>query len=205
MKNKMKIVIGLIMSVMLAFSFVGCGSSNSADAAASTVDKMLSAYKGADLEAISKTAGGEDIYEIATQSFGSVEAADSVITAIFANFDYTIGTPELSDEIYANVPVTVTNVDMQQVVNDWANDVRAYSDREPNATNDREAFQAKIMEMFAESIEKAASEGSTVSNEIVFPMYLEDGEWYISKSFDDDIFDKMTGGIMTAINGVTGQ
>lgn len=206
MKKTIKIVVGLVTSLMLIFTFVGCGPKTSPEEeAAATVDTMLSGLKDADMESINALAGGENVFGDVESTFGSAETADSVLKAMFGHFDYEIGTPEISDEIYANVPVTVTNVDMQKVVDTWMSDAMAYAAENPDIANDKKALQAKLFELFGEAVEKVAGEeGGTVTNEVVFPMYLEDGKWNVSKSLGDDVLDKLLGGMMTAIQGLSG-
>lgn len=209
MKNKMKIIIGLLMAVMLVFTLVGCGGGapkkTPAEEAAESLDTMLSALKGANVESLNELAGGEDIFADAEEAFGSKESADVVLKAMFGHFDYTIGTPEQVDDSNVNVPVSVTNVDMSKAVNAWITDAMSLAMSDPSITEDEKAFQTKLMGMFGESVEKVASEdGGTVTNDVVFPMTLKDGKWEVSEDVSEDTLDKLLGGMMTAINGISG-
>lgn len=209
MKSKTKIVVGLLMAVMLIFTLVGCGGGalkkTPGEEAAASLDTMLSALKGADVESINALAGGEDVFADAEEAFGSADAADKILKAMFGHFDYKIGTPEEVDKSNVNVPVTVTNVDMQKVVDTWMSDAMALAMSDPSLASDEKALQAKILDMFAESVEKVASgDGGTVTNEVVFPMTLKDGKWDVSDTVSDDVLDKLLGGMMTAINGLSG-
>lgn len=210
MKSKMKIVVGLLMAIMLVFTLVGCGGGapkqSPAEEAVASLDTMLSALKGADVESINELAGGEDVFADAEEAFGSADAADKVLKAMFGHFDYKIGTPEQVDDSNVNVPVTVTNVDMQKVVDTWMSDAMALAMSDPSIASDEKALQAKVLEMFSESVENVASgDGGTVTNEVVFPMTLKDGKWDVGSDISEDVLDKLFGGMMTAINGLSGQ
>jgi len=137
---------------------------------------------------------------------GSEEDVDSILKSMFGHFDYTIGTPEKVDDSNVNVPVTVSNADMQKAVDTWFSDLMAYAMQNPDIANDEKALQAKTIELLQASVDKTAeAEDGIVTNDVVFPMTLIDGKWEISDTIDEGVLDAVLGGFMTAINDLTGQ
>ena len=206
----MKVTVGLIISFMMLFAFTACGSTaeqeTPADQAVAALDATLSALKSADKDAIQALGGGEDVFGNAEEAFGSEEGIDSVLRSMFGHFDYTIGTPEQVDDANVNVPVTVSNADMQKAVSTWFSDLMAFAMQNPDIANDETALQAKTIEMLQTSVDKTAeAEGGIVTSDVTFPMTLSDGEWKISDSIDEGVLDAVLGGFMTTIKGLTGD
>ena len=209
MKKIMKVTLGLTMSVLMLFAFTACGGAaqeTPEDQAVAALDTQLAALKSADREAIQELSGGEDAFGDAVEQLGSEEDVDSILKSMFGHFDYTIGTPEKVDDSNVNVPVTVSNADMQKAVDTWFSDLMAYAMQNPDIANDEKALQAKTIELLQASVDKTAeAEDGIVTNDVVFPMALIDGKWEISDTIDDSVLDAVLGGFMTAINDLTGQ
>lgn len=208
MKRIMTVTVGLIMSVLMLFAFTACGGSAETpeDQAVAALDTQLAALKSADREAIQELSGGEDAFGDAVEQLGSEEDVDSILKSMFGHFDYTIGTPEKVDDSNVNVPVTVSNADMQKAVNTWFSDLMAYAMQNPDIANDEKALQAKTVEMLQGAVDKTAEEeDGIVTNDVVFPMTLIDGKWEISDTIDEGVLDAVLGGFVTAINDLTGQ
>lgn len=209
MKKIMKVTLGLTMSVLMLFAFTACGGAaqeTPEDQAVAALDTQLAALKSADREAIQELSGGEDAFGDAVEQLGSEEDVDSILKSMFGHFDYTIGTPEKVDDSNVNVPVTVSNADMQKAVNTWFSDLMAYAMQNPDIANDEKALQAKTVEMLQGAVDKTAeAEDGIVTKDVVFPMTLIDGKWEISDTIDDSVLDAVLGGFMTAINDLTGQ
>ena len=209
MKKIMKVTLGLTMSVLMLFAFTACGGAaqeTPEDQAVAALDTQLAALKSADREAIQELSGGEDAFGDAVDQLGSEEDVDSILKSMFGHFDYTIGTPEKVDDSNVNVPVTVSNADMQKAVDTWFSDLMAYAMQNPDIANDEKALQAKTIELLQASVDKTAeAEDGIVTNDVVFPMALIDGKWEISDTIDDSVLDAVLGGFMTAINDLTGQ
>lgn len=209
MKKVMKITVGLVMSCMMLFAFAACSGSGAApetpeDQATAALDKTLAALKSADMEAI-KELGGEDAFGDAEETFGSDESMEAVLKSMFGHFDYKLGTPEVVDDSNINIPATVSNADMSKAVESWFSDLMAYAMQNPDIANDEAALQTKTIEMLQTAVDKTAEEeDGIVSNDVVFPMTLKDGNWEISDTVDDSVLDAILGGFMTAINGLTG-
>ena len=209
MKRIMTITVGLTMSVLMLFAFTACGGTaqeTPEDQAVAALDTQLAALKSADKEAIEELSGGEDAFGDAVEQLGSEEDVDSILKSMFGHFDYTIGTPEKVDDSNVNVPVTVSNADMQKAVDTWFSDLMAYAMQNPDIANDEKALQAKTIELLQASVDKTAeAEDGIVTNDVVFPMTLIDGKWEISDTIDEGVLDAVLGGFMTAINDLTGQ
>ncbi|MBE6029159.1 MAG: hypothetical protein E7226_03295 [Clostridiales bacterium] len=209
MKKIMKVTLGLTMSVLMLFAFTACGGAaqeTPEDQAVAALDTQLAALKSADREAIQELSGGEDAFGDAVEQLGSEEDVDSILKSMFGHFDYTIGTPEKVDDSNVNVPVTVSNADMQKAVDTWFSDLMAYAMQNPDIANDEKALQAKTIELLQASVDKTAeAEDGIVTNDVVFPMTLIDGKWEISDTIDEGVLDAVLGGFMTAINDLTGQ
>ena len=197
------------MSVLMLFAFTACGGAaqeTPEDQAVAALDTQLAALKSADREAIQELSGGEDAFGDAVEQLGSEEDVDSILKSMFGHFDYTIGVPEKVDDSNVNVPVTVSNADMQKAVNTWFSDLMAYAMQNPDIANDEKALQAKTVEMLQGAVDKTAeAEDGIVTKDVVFPMTLIDGKWEISDTIDDSVLDAVLGGFMTAINDLTGQ
>ena len=211
MKKIVTVMVGLMMSFMMLFAFTACGGGEAAveetpaDQAAAALDTTLAALKSADKDAIQALGGGEDIFGEAEEALGSEEGIDSVLKSMFGHFDYTIGTPEQVDDSNVNVPVTVSNADMSKAVNSWFSDLMAYAMQNPDIANDEAALQAKTIEMLQTAVDKTAeAENGIVTNDVVFPMTLVDGNWEISDTIDESVLDAVMGGFMTAVNELTG-
>ena len=209
MKRYMKVALGLIMSAMLLFAFAGCGGeaakATPADEAAASLQTTLDALKAADSNAIKDLAGGEDVFGEAGEAIGGEEGVDSVLKSMFGHFDYEMGTPEQVDDTHVNVPVTVSNADMQKAVDTWFADLMSYAMSNPDIANDEAALQAKTIELLQASVDKVAEgEDGIVTQDVVIPMVLKDGKWDISEDVDDSVIDAILGGFMTAINNLAG-
>ncbi|MGX8774612.1 MAG: hypothetical protein ACSW8G_06110 [Bacillota bacterium] len=205
MKKIMKIALGLAISAMMLFAFAGCGTSETpADQAAAALDKTLSALKSADMTAIQNVSGGEDVFGEAETAFGSEEATQQILKAMFGHFDYTIGTPEQVDDSNVNVPVTVSNADMNKAVETWFDDLMEYATSNPDITGDEEALQAKTIEFLETSVDKVAEgEDGIVSQDVVIPMVLTNGQWNISDTVDGGVIDAILGGFVSAIENLS--
>ena len=210
MKKILKITLGLIMSTMLLIAFTACGGSGEAqptpaEEAASALDVTLSALKSADMNAIKEISGDEDVFGEAAETFGSEEQTGAVLKAMFGHFDYTIGTPEQVDDTNVNVPVTVSNANMDKAVDTWFSDLMNYAMENPDIANDEEALQAKTIEILETSVDKVAEgEEGIVTKDVVIPMVLVDGKWQISEDVDDGVLDAILGGFVSAIEDLTG-
>ena len=208
MKKIWKMTVGVLMSLMIVFAFAGCGGESGTspeDQATASLEKVLSALKSADVAAIEELAGGEDVFGEAEETLGSEEDVQSILTAMFGHFDYTLGTPEVVDDTHINIPATVTNADMKKATDTWLADLMAYAMANPSVANDEDALHAKTVELLSSSVEKTAeAEDGIVTNDVVFPMVLNDeGVWDISEEIDDSVLDSIMGGFMTAINSLT--
>ena len=210
MKKILKITLGLVMSAMMLFAFAGCGGSGEAEPtpaeeAVAALDTTLAALKSADMTAIQEISGDEDIFGEAEETFGSEELTQSVLKAMFGHFDYTIGTPEQVDDSNVNVPVTVSNANMDKAVDTWFSDLMAYAMENPDIASDETALQNKTIEMLETSVDKVAEEeDGIVTKDVVIPMVLEDGQWTISDDVDEGVLDAILGGFIGAIENLTG-
>ena len=204
MKKYMKTLLGVIMSAMLLFSFAGCGGSSSSgspeDEAVAALDETLQAFQSADLERISQINGVGDAL---TEGGLDSDLTQSVLICMFGHFEYELGEPEKVDDSHVNVPAKVSNVDMEVAANAWFEDVMDYAME--HAEEDEAALQEKALAMFQEAIDAAAEEdGGIRSEDVVFPMVLEDGRWVISSDIDESVPDAMLGGFMTVMNDLGG-
>jgi hypothetical protein len=207
MKNVMKTILGLAVSAMMLFAFVGCGgpAETPADQAAAALDTTLSALKSADMEAIKNLGGGEEVFGEAEDAIGSEENMEAVLKIMFGHFDYTMGTPEQVDDSNVNVPVTVSNANMSKAVETWFSDLMAYAMSNPDIANDEAALQSKTIELLDSSVNKVAEEEDGILTEdVVIPMTLVDGQWTISENVDNGVLDAILGGFIGAIEGLTG-
>ena len=208
MRKIMIITAGMIMSFVMLFAFAGCGGTaekeSPTDQAVAALDETLSALKSADMNAI-KELGGEEAFGEAAETFVSEAETESVLKAMFGHFDYTIGDAEQVDDSNVNVNVNVSNADMSKAVNAWFTDLMNYAMSNPEIANDKEALQAKTIEVLQASVDKTAeAEGGIVSSDVVFPMELKDGKWEISKTIDEGVLDAVLGGFITAIENLAG-
>lgn len=201
----MKTFLGVIMSVMMLFAFAGCGSSSAtdspADQAAAALDETLQAIQSADLERISEIDGVADA--LAAEDLDS-DLIQSVLVSMFGHFQYELGEPEQVDDSHVNVPANVSNVDMEAAANVWFENMMEYA-MEHAEDEDEAALEENALAMLQEAIDATAEEDDGIrSEDVVFPMVLEDGKWVISSDIDESVLDAMLGGFMTVMNDMGG-
>ena len=200
MKKYMKTLLGVIMSAMLLFAFAGCGGSSSSgspeDEAVAALDETLQAFQSADLERISQINGVGDAL---TEGGLDSDLTQSVLICMFGHFEYELSEPEKVDDSHVNVPAKVSNVDMEVAANAWFANMMEYS-MENAAEEDDAALQENAMAMLQDAIDATAEEENGIrSEDVVFPMVLEDGIWIISDDMDESVVDAMLGGFMTVM------
>ena len=191
MKKAISIVTALLM-LMLACA---CSSTPTPE---EVVTNAIEAVKNVDSAKTSEYWGGEADEEPMT------DEDMEMMKLFFQNMTYVINGSEISDD-KATVDVTISNIDMQQVMSDTITDMMTelislmMTDEGADMTEEE---QTKLFtDTFVENI--GSGEYEMISQDVTINLTLVDGNWIIDETGNDAAFDAMTGGFMTAINSMS--
>lgn len=187
----------LLLTLVLALSLAGCGPDPEAEAKAS-LEKTLSAIKSADADNLGKISGNKDFYDDADKIFGSKNAAQQIMKAMFGHFDYKILSSKKVDDNNVTLRVKMTNVDMNKVVPKWYNDFVSYVTANPTIATDENAMTAKTFDLLKTDIDQAAKDKTFTSKTVTVKMKKVKDEWKV-KDADDQVLDAILGGFQGAI------
>lgn len=170
-----KITSLLLCIVLLSLSLVACGGKGPDKALAASLAQIKAGeFSESDLLADSAYAGENQ----------------ETLTAMYTKFDYTVGEATVDGET-ATVAATITMVDISEVFSAYM--VEAFSHI---AEEDWDADAAYFMQLLT------AEDAATKNFDVTVNMVLVDGEWTVAEEGNDALFDALTGGLMSSLDGL---
>lgn len=193
MKRTWKIALVLLLVLSMVLPLTGCGEEKKAEAA---VAAMCTALKNGDLETAQAYI---DVEELTATDEGLFSADEKTfMTAVFGTVECTIIGSTKQDSDTVLVTAEITNLDMKPVVGTFFQKALQYAFSiafaEPQPTD--EEMNAKMVEMFTESIAEADTE--PVNNVVTICVVRQEDGWKIET--DDVLVDALSGGLMGALN-----
>lgn len=191
MKKTLKRITVLALALAMIMSFAGCGETEKAEAAVTTV---LESFKMGDLDNAEEYMNVEDMTGDGDEGIGL--DGEEMLKAMFQNLDYKIISSELMDDGSVIVKTEITATDMAPVLSDFMASAIEYAFATAFVTpqpTDEEL--EKIMEdMFTECATKP--DLATVTNTVDITVTETAEGWRLA---DDELFvDAVTGGLLTA-------
>jgi len=175
LSHKTKKIVAILLSLVMAFSMVGCSPARKAE---KTVDKMFSAIERADFQAAEKyiDLGNFDPEQLDESPVGE---ADVYVKCLLDSVEHEIISSEEIDENTVNVTVDVTTVALGPVLGDFATEAMAYAlssafDDKPS----EEEISKDMAKLFKEVMSKDDLKMNT--NEVVIKVVKDDKNWTIA-------------------------
>lgn len=195
MQFLLKGIISMIVTVLLQGGVASIVSTTPDDAA----KDFLAGLKANETKVMEKYMDNSYINFICNVE-GDEGVVDRMDDALFQNFDYKIDKVATKDDV-AVAKVTVTCNDFSQV--SAAYDKAAYdfikSNLYTNEVADKNALNAKCLDLYVQQIEAAASSGQTAETVIYLPM-VDNGYYGWDVLLSDELMQTMLGGLQMPVS-----
>ena len=189
------VLLACVMTIGLGVAIVGCsGGQSDEQAIKAELDKELGMLKNPTEENL-KTLLGDNISQLDQIKAMGVDPIE-LIQHMFAKFDYSVGDVKVDGDT-ATAKLTLTNVDIQSVMNDV----------QSNMTSDSE-FMAKVTEaassgdmtkvyplVFEKMYAGIDASDKLVTSDVEMKLDKKDGQWTVNEDNMSDIVSSMYGGL----------
>ena len=189
------VLLACVMTIGLGVAIVGCsGGQSDEQAIKAELDKELGMLKNPTEENL-KALLGDKISQLDQVKAMGVDPIE-LIQHMFAKFDYSVGDVKVDGDI-ATAKLTLTNVDLQSVMNDV----------QSNMTSDSE-FMAKVTEaassgdmtkvyplVFEKMYAGIDASDKLVTSDVEMKLDKKDGQWTVNEDNMSEIVSSMYGGL----------
>ena len=189
------VLLACVMTIGLGVAIVGCsGGQSDEQAIKAELDKELGMLKNPTEENL-KALLGDKISKLDQVKAMGVDPIE-LIQHMFAKFDYSVGDVKVDGDT-ATAKLTLTNVDLQSVMNDV----------QSNMTSDSE-FMAKVTEaassgdmtkvyplVFEKMYAGIDASDKLVTSDVEMKLDKKDGQWTVNEDNMSDIVSSMYGGL----------
>ena len=189
------VLLACVMTIGLGVAIVGCsGGQSDEQAIKAELDKELGMLKNPTEENL-KALLGDKISQLDQVKAMGVDPIE-LIQHMFAKFDYSVGDVKVDGDT-ATAKLTLTNVDLQSVMNDV----------QSNMTSDSE-FMAKVTEaassgdmtkvyplVFEKMYAGIDASDKLVTSDVEMKLDKKDGQWTVNEDNMSDIVSSMYGGL----------
>ena len=189
------VLLACVMTIGLGVAIVGCsGGQSDEQAIKAELDKELGMLKNPTEENL-KTLLGDNISQLDQVKAMGIDPIE-LIQHMFAKFDYSVGDVKVDGDT-ATAKLTLTNVDLQSVMNDV----------QSNMTSDSE-FMAKVTEaassgdmtkvyplIFEKMYAGIDASDKLVTSDVEMKLDKKDGQWTVNEDNMSDIVSSMYGGL----------
>lgn len=189
------VLLACVMTIGLGVAIVGCsGGQSDEQAIKAELDKELGMLKNPTEENL-KALLGDKISQLDQIKAMGVDPIE-LIQHMFAKFDYSVGDVKVDGDT-ATAKLTLTNVDLQSVMNDV----------QSNMTSDSE-FMAKVTEaassgdmtkvyplVFEKMYAGIDASDKLVTSDVEMKLDKKDGQWTVNEDNMSDIVSSMYGGL----------
>ena len=189
------VLLACVMTIGLGVAIVGCsGGQSDEQAIKAELDKELGMLKNPTEENL-KALLGDKISQLDQVKAMGVDPIE-LIQHMFAKFDYSVGDVKVDGDT-ATAKLTLTNVDLQSVMNDV----------QSNMTSDSE-FMAKVTEaassgdmtkvyplVFEKMYAGIDASDKLVTSDVEMKVEKKDGQWTVNEDNMSDIVSSIYGGL----------
>lgn len=192
----MKKVIALTLAVLMCLTLmIGCGGRENAKTA---VTNAMTALQKMDNDGIVKYFGEDaSVADAFASEDPNDESAKEMATAMMGSMTFKVGEVK-EDGDTATATVTLTNKDMEKIMNDFVTALLA--DVISGKLSEDSMTQEASMQYFKDAMNACTD---TVSNEVTLPMtYTEEAGWQIAA--DVNLADAMTGNMLSVMSSFAG-
>lgn len=192
MKNVVKKLLAVILSVALVLSMAACGSK--IDPPETVVNNALTAFKASDFETAAKYFNEDPEAAINdAESEEDAAFADEFTTTILGSLAWEIVSSE-EDGDTATVKTKIKAIDMSLAISDYISQAFAYIFSDLS----EEELDAKYSEILLNSIKNHTDD--LKETEVDIKLNKTDSGWIIN--MDDEFMDAILGGMLTAFSGI---
>lgn len=189
------VLLACVMTIGLGVAIVGCsGGQSDEQAIKAELDKELGMLKNPTEENL-KTLLGDNISQLDQVKAMGIDPIE-LIQHMFAKFDYSVGDVKVDGDT-ATAKLTLTNVDLQSVMNDVKSNMT--SDSEFVAKVQEAASSGDMTKVYPLIFEKmyAAIDASDklVTSDVEMKLDKKDGQWTVNEDNMSDIVSSMYGGL----------
>ena len=173
MKKTVKRLAALVFAAVLVFALAGCTPEKKAEKAVST---FLNGLKVLNIE--ESLACVEATEDVENSFFG--ENMKMYAEPLLGRMEYVITGSEKVDKNTVNVNLSITNVDMSPVLNEFLASALeyAFSTMSADPAPTEEEIQAKLTEILLETLDKEGR--AMVTNDVTVTVKNIDGDWKVT-------------------------